>query len=109
MKMASAQEKAFCHWVGEDEFSYSRYSCAMGVFLFSDYVKDSVFVQQLPTDIPELKRKITEVVASVTGDILIIFWEERDYRFDACLVTRGAVCKVFKKLGEILYHCMCLT
>jgi hypothetical protein len=74
----------------------------------SDYVKDSVFVQPLPTYIPDLKRKIAEVVASVARDIMVRLWEEMEYRIDVRHVTRGTVCKVFKKLGEILLSlCVC--
>jgi hypothetical protein len=75
MKMASRQEKAFCYWVSEDKLCYNR---ATGVFFLSDYVKDSVFVQPLPTYIPDLKRKITEVVVSVTRNIILRFWEETE-------------------------------
>jgi hypothetical protein len=57
--------------------------------------------------IQDLRHKIFEVVASVTRDIMVRFWEELKYRIDVCHMTRGAVCKVFKKLGEIfLSLCM---
>jgi hypothetical protein len=42
------------------------------------------------SDIDDLKRRITEAVAAVTCDILRQVWEELDYRFDICHVTRGA-------------------
>jgi hypothetical protein len=42
------------------------------------------------SDIDDLKRRITEVVAAVTCDMLRQVWEELDYRFDICHVTRGA-------------------
>jgi hypothetical protein len=42
------------------------------------------------SDIDDLKRRITEAVAAVTCDTLRRVWEELDYRFDICHVTRGA-------------------
>jgi hypothetical protein len=42
------------------------------------------------SDIDDLKRRITEAVAAVTCDLLRRVWEELDYRFDICRVTRGA-------------------
>jgi hypothetical protein len=42
------------------------------------------------SDIDDLKRRITEAVAAVTCDMLRRVWEELDYRFDICRVTRGA-------------------
>jgi hypothetical protein len=41
-------------------------------------------------DIDDLKRRIIEAVAAVTCDMLRRVWEELDYRFDICRVTRGA-------------------
>jgi hypothetical protein len=52
------------------------------------------------SDIDDLKRRITEAVVSVSCDMLRRVWEELDYRFDICRVTRGAhiecFCKVWK-------------
>jgi hypothetical protein len=42
------------------------------------------------SDIDDLKRRITEAVAAVTCDMLRRVWEELNYRFDICRVTRGA-------------------
>jgi hypothetical protein len=42
------------------------------------------------SDIDDLKRRITEDVAAVTCDKRRRVWEELDYRFDICRVTRGA-------------------
>jgi hypothetical protein len=41
------------------------------------------------SDIDYLKQRITEAVAAVTCDMLRRVWEELDYRFDICCVTRG--------------------
>jgi hypothetical protein len=42
------------------------------------------------SDIDDLKRRITESVAAIPCDMLRRVWEELDYRFDICRVTRGA-------------------
>jgi hypothetical protein len=42
------------------------------------------------SDIDGLKRRIIEAVAAVPCDMLRRVWEELDYRFDICRVTRGA-------------------
>jgi hypothetical protein len=42
------------------------------------------------SDIDYLKRRITHAVAAVTCDMLRRVWEELEYRFDICRVTRGA-------------------
>jgi hypothetical protein len=42
------------------------------------------------SDIDDLKRRVTEAVAAVKCDMLRRVWEELDYRFDTCRVTRGA-------------------
>jgi hypothetical protein len=41
-------------------------------------------------NIDDLKRRITEAVVAVTCDMLRRVWEELDYRFYICRVTRGA-------------------
>jgi hypothetical protein len=46
--------------------------------------------KSLSSDIDDLKRSITEAVAAVTCDMLRRVWEELDYRFDICRVTREA-------------------
>jgi hypothetical protein len=48
-------------------------------FFLWGYVKNAVFVPPLPTDIDDLKRHITEVVAAVTYDMLRRVWEELYY------------------------------
>jgi hypothetical protein len=46
-------------------------------------------ISQSP-DIDDLKRRITEAVAAVACDMLRRVWEQLDYRFNICHVTRGA-------------------
>jgi hypothetical protein len=49
-----------------------------------------VYVPPLPTDIDDVKRRITEAVTAATCGILRRVWEELDYRSDICRVPRGA-------------------
>jgi hypothetical protein len=42
------------------------------------------------SDIDDLNRRVTEAVTAVTCDMLRRVWEQLDYRFDICRVTRGA-------------------
>ncbi|GBM08380.1 hypothetical protein AVEN_108376-1 [Araneus ventricosus] len=41
-------------------------------------------------DINHLKQRITDVINSVTPDVLTRVWEELDYRLDVCRATNGA-------------------
>jgi hypothetical protein len=59
-------------------------------FFLWGYVKDDVFVPPMPTDIEDLKWRITDAVAAVTCDMLWRVWEELDYRSDICHITHGA-------------------
>ena len=59
-------------------------------FFLWGFVKDKVYVPQLPANLPELRDRIREVVAAVTPDMLINVWEELAYRLDVCRVTNGA-------------------
>ncbi|PNF18241.1 hypothetical protein B7P43_G16516 [Cryptotermes secundus] len=58
----------------------------MDFFLWG-YVKDHVYVPPLPTNLNDLKNRITTVINSVHRDILIRAWEEYSYRID---VARAA-------------------
>jgi hypothetical protein len=49
-----------------------------------------VYVPPLPTNLPELRRRIVAAVATITPDMLTRVWEEFDYRVDVCRVTNGA-------------------
>jgi hypothetical protein len=49
-----------------------------------------VFVPPQPVSIPDLKNRIKAAVATITPDLLIIAWQELDYRLDVCRVTKGA-------------------
>jgi hypothetical protein len=59
-------------------------------FFLCGYVKDRVYVPQIPTNLPEFRRRIVAAVATITPDTLTRVWEEFDYRVDVCRVTNGA-------------------
>jgi hypothetical protein len=78
-------------------------------FFLWGYVKGRVYVPQLPTNLPELRRRIVAAVATIiTPDMLTRVWEEFDYRVDVCHVTNGAHIEhlwfVLWNLVELLFH-----
>ena len=52
-------------------------------------VKDSVFETPLPVDLLELRARMINAFQEVNRDILRRVWDELDYRFDICRITRG--------------------
>jgi len=54
------------------------------------YVKDRVFVPQLPRDFAELKTRIIAAVKNIDAPMLTRVWQEFEYCIDVCRVTRGA-------------------
>ncbi|GBM70231.1 hypothetical protein AVEN_147154-1 [Araneus ventricosus] len=58
-------------------------------FYLWGYVKQHVYIERI-NDINHLKQRITDVIHSVTPDVLSRVWEELDYRSDVCRATNGA-------------------
>ncbi|GBL89578.1 hypothetical protein AVEN_177362-1 [Araneus ventricosus] len=58
-------------------------------FYLWGYVKRHVYSERI-NDINHLKQRITDVIHSVTPDILTRVWEELDYRLDVFRATNGA-------------------
>ncbi|GBN79989.1 hypothetical protein AVEN_83560-1 [Araneus ventricosus] len=58
-------------------------------FYLWGYVKQHVYSERV-NDINHLKQGITDVIHSVTPDVLTRVWEELDYRLDVCRATNGA-------------------
>ncbi|GBN71809.1 hypothetical protein AVEN_47120-1 [Araneus ventricosus] len=52
------------------------------------YVKQHVYSERI-NDINHLKQRITDLIHSVTPDVLIRVWEELDCRLDVCRATNG--------------------
>jgi hypothetical protein len=75
------------------------------------YVKDRVYVPPLPRDLPELRLRIMDAVATIDVHMLERVWQELDYRIDACQVTKGGhifkVGKVGSKVGYVLFSLTC--
>ena len=46
-------------------------------------------------DIINLKARITEAFATITGEMLENTWRETDYRFDVLRTTKGAYVEVY--------------
>jgi len=51
-------------------------------------VKDKVFVPSQTVSVYDLKNGITVAMETITPDLLIRVWQELDYRFDVCRVTK---------------------
>ncbi|GBN34600.1 hypothetical protein AVEN_230528-1 [Araneus ventricosus] len=58
-------------------------------FYLWGYVTQHVCSERI-NDINHLKQRITDVIQSVTPDVLTRVWEELDYRLDVCSTTNGA-------------------
>ncbi|GBN78395.1 hypothetical protein AVEN_259163-1 [Araneus ventricosus] len=58
-------------------------------FCLWGYVKQHVYSERI-NDISHLKQRITDVIHSVTPDVLTRVWEELDYSLDECRATNGA-------------------
>jgi hypothetical protein len=43
-----------------------------------------------PAHMPDLMKRITLAMETITLDMLIRVWQELDYRLDVCRVTKGA-------------------
>ncbi|GBN79886.1 hypothetical protein AVEN_170203-1 [Araneus ventricosus] len=52
------------------------------------YVKQHMYSERI-NNIIHLEQRITNVIHSVTSDILARVWEELDYRLDVCRATNG--------------------
>jgi hypothetical protein len=63
------------------------------IFLWG-YVKDRVYAT--PTrDVAELRRKITDVIRTITSDMPNNTWAEIEYRFSILRATNGAHVEAF--------------
>ncbi|GBN43472.1 hypothetical protein AVEN_160876-1 [Araneus ventricosus] len=58
-------------------------------FYLWGYVKQHVYSERI-NDINHLQQRITDVIHSVTPDVLTRVGEELDYRLDVCRATNGA-------------------
>jgi hypothetical protein len=58
-------------------------------FFLWGYIKDRVYVPPMPRDLPQLRQRIVEAVATIDHQMLQHVWQELDYRIDICHVTKG--------------------
>lgn len=69
-----------------------------------DFVKDRFYATPI-SDVAELRRKITNVICTITSDMLNSTWAEIEYRLDILSATNGAYVEVcLVKLFELLYR-----
>ena len=57
------------------------------IFFFWGFVKDTVFVPQLLTNLQDLRNRIAAAVALVDRDMLTRVWNDMDYRIDVCHIN----------------------
>ena len=58
-------------------------------FVFWGYVKGLVYIPPLPTSLDDLKTWITEALITIIPDMLVRVWQEMEYHFNVCHVTKG--------------------
>ena len=59
-------------------------------FFLKGYVKGLVYVSPLPTSVDDLKTRITEALKTIDPNMLVRVWQEMEYHFDVCRVTKGS-------------------
>ena len=59
-------------------------------FFLWGYVKGLVYVPTLPTNVVELKQRISSALETVTENMVQQVWDELGYRLDVCRVAGGA-------------------
>ena len=57
-------------------------------FFLWGYVKDRVYQVKIK-DLTHLKARVTEVIKSITLDMIANVWREVEYRLDVCRATNG--------------------
>lgn len=84
-------------WIGRDGptcwLPRSLDITSLDFFLWG-YVKDKVYATSIE-DLDTLKQRISEVIASVTPDMLANTWREIEYRLDVLRATNGAHVEVY--------------
>ena len=59
-------------------------------FFLWGYVKGLVCIPPLPMSVDDLKTWIIEALTTINPDMLVRFWQEMEYCFDVCHVTKGS-------------------
>jgi hypothetical protein len=79
-------------WTNQVATPFSRQT-PLDFFLWG-YVKDRVYATPI-CDVAELRRKITDVISTITSDMLNNTWAEIEYRLDILRATNGAYVEVY--------------
>ena len=58
-------------------------------FFLWGYIKSMAYVPLLPTSMHDLKTRITEALKTIDPDMLVRVWQEMEYCFVECRVTKG--------------------
>ena len=58
-------------------------------FFLWGFVKDTVFVSPVHSNLQELRDRITAAVVLIDRDMLTRVWNELDYRLDVCYISQG--------------------
>lgn len=68
------------------------------MLLFSlGFINDHVYVPALSYDLPELRRRIEEVISSFTLNLFNELWKEFDFKLDMCLKIEDPSIEQMKK------------
>ena len=78
-----AQDNALCAWPPRSP------DLTVCDFFLWGFVKDKVFIPPLPTDLANLKHRITTAIDSIDRDMLHRVYEEFSYRIDVVRAARG--------------------
>ena len=63
-------------------------------------VKGLVYFPPLPTSVDDLKTRITEALKTIDPDMLVRVWQEMEYRFNECCVTKGQILNICEKFNK---------
>jgi hypothetical protein len=59
-------------------------------FSFWGFVKDNVYIPQMPVDLQEIRDRIVNTTALVDAKFLDKLWDKLEYRLDVCRITRDS-------------------
>jgi hypothetical protein len=74
-------------------------------FILWGFVEEAIYIGPLPTNLVDLRNRITTAVNSVTQDILLRVWDEFSYRFEVIRAAGGGHIELYYKVKLSL----CLT
>ena len=57
-------------------------------FFLWGYVNGLLYIPPLPTSVDDLKTLVTEALITIDPDMLVQVWQEMEYHFNVCHVTK---------------------